>query len=89
MKSVFYIKLNNKIQKIREETMPPDCPTNVAEIRVLMSFSFGDTLTRSAPRFVSFKRIVTESLDGVIMFMFDADSMPVVHNPGGIPGVIS
>ena len=66
MRAIFFMKLNNKTTKVREEEMPVGAEKS--------QWTFGlVSMNGSLPEMVKFHRVAT-SLEDTAMFLFDCDT---------------
>lgn len=74
MKALFYLKMNGKLKKVREEEMPADFPKDAKFVMGVIAISF-DLDSNLRPKCVKFLRVATP-LDDEAMFMYDVDAPP-------------
>lgn len=72
MKALFYIKKNNKTEKVNEEELPSFVDVDTAQVSGIVSVSFSQNM-KPTPRVVQFKRIIT-SLEDTVVFLYDMDT---------------
>ena len=81
MKAVFYIKINQKMTKVREEEAPADILDPHLQVLGWVMLSFG--MQPPIARLVKFQKIQT-ILEDYMMFVFDADSYVPPQSIGGL-----
>ena len=67
MRAVFFLKVNGKTKKVKEEEMPDNFDPKSVTVMGLVALN-------NTPQFVAFKRIDAPGIDDTSMFMFDADT---------------